>query len=147
MDISLIEAHIFFETCKHVAEVCLEGSMSQNLHIGLSFCFMLCRRWNFDNSDKKYQKFAVFGHKITTRALTKNLRHASLDRNVFYTWLKAHTCRSNLKQNFHVQKIKVVKSLINLLLLMYTYLRQFRLLFDVLFVIVAFIDPEISRFY
>ena len=45
------------------------------------------------------------------------MRHASLDKNVVYAWLKADTCRSNIKRDIHVQKIKVEKSLINSLLL------------------------------
>ena len=53
MDISLTMAFIFLKTCIHVAEVCLEGSVSQNVDIGLSFCFMLCRRWNFGKNDRK----------------------------------------------------------------------------------------------
>ena len=48
MDISLTMALIFLKTCIHVVEVCLEGSVSQNFDIGLSFCFMLYRKWNFE---------------------------------------------------------------------------------------------------
>ena len=47
MDISLIMALIFLRICIHGTKVCLEGRVSQNFNIGLSFCFMLCRRWNF----------------------------------------------------------------------------------------------------
>ena len=68
MDISLIITLIFLRTCIHVAEVYLEGSVSQNVDVGFSFFFMLCRRLNFEKNDKKYQKFAVFCHKIKTRA-------------------------------------------------------------------------------
>ena len=60
MDISLIMTLIFLKTCIHVAEVYPEGSVSQNLNIGFSFCLMLCRRLNFEKNDKKYQKFAFF---------------------------------------------------------------------------------------
>ena len=48
MDISLTMALIFLKTCIHVVEVCLGGSVSQNFDIGLRFCFMLHRRWNFE---------------------------------------------------------------------------------------------------
>ena len=54
---------------------------------------------------------------IALICLNKYLRHPSLDKNVFYAWLKADTCRYNIKQNIHVQKIKVEKTLINSLLL------------------------------
>ena len=78
--------------------------MSQNFDIGLSFCVMLCRRWDFEKIGKKYEKLPVFCHK-----------------NVFHAWLKADTCKSNIRRDIHVQKIKVEKSLINSLLLMYKY--------------------------
>ena len=68
MDISLIMTLIFLKTCIHVVEVYLEGSVSQNFDIGFSFCLMLCRRLNFEKNDRKHQKFAVFCHKIKTRA-------------------------------------------------------------------------------
>ena len=47
MDNSLVNAHICLESSIHIAETCLEGSVSQNLDIGLSFCFMVCRRREF----------------------------------------------------------------------------------------------------
>ena len=52
-DISLIIRLTIIKICIHVAEVCLEGSMSQNFDIGTSFYFMLCRSWNFGKNDKK----------------------------------------------------------------------------------------------
>ena len=60
MDISLTMAFIFLKTCIHVAEVCLEGSVSQNFDIGLSFCFMLCRRWNFGKMTKNNKSLPFF---------------------------------------------------------------------------------------
>ena len=30
-----------------IAEICMEGSMSQNFELGLSFCFILCKRRDF----------------------------------------------------------------------------------------------------
>ena len=57
MDISII---ISLKMCIHVTKVCMEGSVSQNFDLGLSFGFMLCRRWNFEENGKKYQKFLVF---------------------------------------------------------------------------------------
>ena len=44
----------------HVAETRLEGRVSQNFDIGLSFCFILCRRMNFLKKYKKSQKLPVF---------------------------------------------------------------------------------------
>ena len=41
------------------------GKVSQNLDIGLSFGFIVCRRWKLEN---KYKKLPVFGHKIKTKA-------------------------------------------------------------------------------
>ena len=51
----------------HVAEVRLEGKVSQNFDIGLSFSFMLCRRLNSLKKYKKSQKLPVFCSKIKTR--------------------------------------------------------------------------------
>ena len=42
MDISLIITLICFEICMFIAEICMEGSISQNFDLGLSFCFMHC---------------------------------------------------------------------------------------------------------
>ena len=51
-------ALIFLRICIHGTKVCLEGRMSQNFDIGLSFCFMLCRRWNFEKKmAKKVSRF------------------------------------------------------------------------------------------
>ena len=68
MDISLIKALICLKMCMCISEICMEGSVSQNVDLGLSFCFMLCRRWNFGKKYKKSQKLPVFYHKIKTRA-------------------------------------------------------------------------------
>ena len=57
MDISLIIAPIRLKICMFIAEICMKGSVSQNFDLGLSFCFMLCRRRNFE---KKYQKITKF---------------------------------------------------------------------------------------
>ena len=78
---------------------------------------MLCTRWNFE----KNAKFPVFSHKVKSRAQIKYLRHSSQDKNVFNAWLKADTYRSNIKRDIHVKKIKVEKSHINPLLLMYSH--------------------------
>ena len=51
-DISLIIGFIIMKSCRHVAEDCLEGSVSQNSDIGSSFHLMLCRSLNFGNNDK-----------------------------------------------------------------------------------------------
>ena len=46
MDISPIIGFITLclKTSIHIAEIYLEGSASQNSDIGLSFCFILCRK-------------------------------------------------------------------------------------------------------
>ena len=56
------------KTYIHAAKTHLEGSMSQNFDIGLSFCFMLFRRKEFWKFDKNIQKLPVFCYKIKTRA-------------------------------------------------------------------------------
>ena len=40
MDISLIISLSWLKTYIHIAEMCMEGSVSQNFDIGLSFYFM-----------------------------------------------------------------------------------------------------------
>ena len=51
-----------------IAEICMEGSVSQNFDIGLSFCFIVCRRRNFERKYKKSQKLPVFCDKIEAKA-------------------------------------------------------------------------------
>ena len=68
MDISLIIAPISLKICICIAEICMQGSLSQNFDLGLSFCFMLCRRRHFEKKYKKSQKLPVFYRKIRTRA-------------------------------------------------------------------------------
>ena len=46
----------------------MEGSVSQNVDIGLSFCFIVCRRWKLGRKYKKSKKLPVFCHKIKTKA-------------------------------------------------------------------------------
>ena len=67
MDISLIIALISLKTCMCIARICMKGSVSQNFELGLSFCFMVCRRRNFEKKLKNSQKLPVFYHKIKTR--------------------------------------------------------------------------------
>ena len=86
MDISLTTALIGLKSFIHIAETCFEGSMSQNFDIWLSFCFVVCRRRNIGKYDKIHKSYLFFYHKIKTKAYTQNLRHASLDQNVFYTY-------------------------------------------------------------
>ena len=68
MDISLIKAPMYLRTWTYIAEICSEGSVSQNFDLGLSFCFMVCRRRDFEKDNKKSQKLPVFCHKIITKA-------------------------------------------------------------------------------
>ena len=59
MDISLIIAHISLKICMCIAEICMEGSVSQNFDLGLSFSFMQCRRRHFEKKVQKSQKLPV----------------------------------------------------------------------------------------
>ena len=67
MDISLIIALISLKTCMYIAGICMEVGISQNVELGLSFCFMVCRRRNFEKEYKNSQKLPVFYHKVKTR--------------------------------------------------------------------------------
>ena len=67
MDFSLIIALIYLKPCTCIAEICLEGRVSQNFDLGLSFCFMPYRKRNFERKYKNSQKLPVFWHKIKTR--------------------------------------------------------------------------------
>ena len=71
--------------------------MSQNVDMGLSFCFIVCRRWKLGNKYKTLQKLPVFCHKIKTEAKIQKLRHASLGGNVLYTHTKVDICKSNIQ--------------------------------------------------
>ena len=68
MDISPNIVFTSLKICMCIAEIYMEGSMSQHFDLGLSFCLMLCRRWNFEKKYKKLPKLPVFYHKIKTRA-------------------------------------------------------------------------------
>ena len=68
MDISLNIVLTSLIICICIAEIYMEGSVSQNFDLGLSFCFMLCRRWNLEKNTKNLPKLPVFYHKIETRA-------------------------------------------------------------------------------
>ena len=68
MDISLIMALRCLKTSIHVTEVCLEGSMSQNFNIRLSFCFMVCRKRKFTKITKNSQKLPVFFYNNQSKA-------------------------------------------------------------------------------
>ena len=63
LDISLIIALISLKPCMCIDGICMEGSMSQNFELGLSFCFMVCRRRNLGKNTKNSQKFPVSYHK------------------------------------------------------------------------------------
>ena len=68
MDISLIIALICLKICMFLAELCMEGTVSENFDLGLSFYFMLCRRRHFERKYRKSQKLSVFYYKIKTKA-------------------------------------------------------------------------------
>ena len=65
MDISLVIKLIIMKIAQHVPEIHWEGRVSQNIDIGLSFCFILilCRKKDY----KKIPKLPVFSSKIKTR--------------------------------------------------------------------------------
>ena len=50
-----------------IAEICLEGRVSQIFYLGLSFCFMPYRKRNFERKYQNSQKLPVFCHKIKTK--------------------------------------------------------------------------------
>ena len=60
IDISLIMKRTRMKTAIPDAEIHWEGSLSQNSDIGLSFCFILCRRVDFQANLKKIQKLHIF---------------------------------------------------------------------------------------
>ena len=93
--------------CIHVAQDCLEGSMSQHFDILPSFYFMLRISWNLGGKITKNNKsFPFMSYNQNQGINKKNLRHASLDKNVSYACLKVGTCRSNIKGDIHVEKNK-----------------------------------------
>ena len=51
-----------------IAEIDIEGSMSQDFDLGLTFCFMQCRRRHFEKKVQKITKVTLFHHKIKTGA-------------------------------------------------------------------------------
>ena len=57
MDISLIIALICLKSCMCIAEICMEGRVSQIFYLGLSFCFMLYRRRHFEKKITKVTRF------------------------------------------------------------------------------------------
>ena len=67
MNIAIVIKVTIMQIAIHVAEIHCEGRVSQNLDIGPSFYFILCRRVDFQKSYKKIQKLLVFCSKIKTR--------------------------------------------------------------------------------
>ena len=60
IDISLIIALICLKTCMCIAEICLEGSVSQNFDLGRSFCFMPYRKGILEENTKNYKSYPFF---------------------------------------------------------------------------------------
>ena len=54
MDISFIIVLVIQKMCMFLAEIYLEGSVSQNFDIGLGASFMVCRRRDFEKNHKSY---------------------------------------------------------------------------------------------
>ena len=44
----------------YIPKICLEGRVSQNFDIGLSFCFNVCRRWKLETKIEKNTKVTRF---------------------------------------------------------------------------------------
>ena len=86
MDNSLIMRHICLKNAINVLQTHLEGWVSQNFDIGLSFNLIASIRGDFQNISIKSQNLPVFCSKTKTRTYMKNLGHSSLDKNVFYTY-------------------------------------------------------------
>ena len=81
--ISLIIARICLKTSMCIAEMCMEGSMSQNFDLGLSF--ILSRRRNFEGKKiTKVTHFFIIKYELGPKQ--KKLRHSSLDKNVLYIY-------------------------------------------------------------
>ena len=77
--------------------------MSQIFFKCPSFCFMKSRK----KKKKMHLKFPVFYNKMKTRAYLKNLRHSSLQSNVFDIYEKFQYQVCNIKREILGQKIKV----------------------------------------
>ena len=46
--------------CMCIAEMYMEGSVSQNVDLGLSCCFMQCRRRHFEKKYKNHKSYPFF---------------------------------------------------------------------------------------
>ena len=68
IDISLIFQYFCLRFSIHIGKTYSEGRVSQIFNIGLSFCFVTCRKLMFVKIDEKSQKLPVFCHKIKTKA-------------------------------------------------------------------------------
>ena len=60
MHISLNKTLTTLKTYIHTAETNFEGTVSQNVDIGFSFCFMLCRRMDYLKIVQKNTKVTRF---------------------------------------------------------------------------------------
>ena len=78
----------------HVHDGHSEGSVSRIFYLGPSFYFMQSRKEKFLKNE---QKLPVFWHKIKTKDWIKNLRHASLGKDVVIIYAKFHDCEVNIK--------------------------------------------------
>ena len=67
--------------------------MSQNFDLGLGLFVMLCRIYE----NNFFTIIYVLYHKIVTKSIIKNLRHASLEKNVLNDFLKFYISVQNSK--------------------------------------------------
>ena len=64
INISLIIICMRLKTYMLIVEMFLEGSLSQNIDLGLRFCFMVCGETEYKKDRKNSQKLSVsFGRK------------------------------------------------------------------------------------
>ena len=78
-----------------IPEMYLEGRISQNFDIGISFSFIVCRILNLEQKYKKIKKVTRYLSlkKRRPKRSPNNLRHAFLDKNVLHTQSKVDTCK------------------------------------------------------
>ena len=89
--------------CMHVGNIHVEGTVSQIFSLYLSY-YLIQKTGNFLSIFVNI--FSRFYRK-KTRTYIHNLRHSSLDSNVFYMYAKFQGCNLHNNRDIHVQKIKI----------------------------------------
>ena len=101
MDISLIVTLKCLKFAIHVVNTHFEGVMSLNYDIGLSFGFIVCRRWGLAKEIEQLQ--TIFYYDLNINMCPMLPRYESFSSNMFRSW-----CMQVGELN--VQKIKVKTS-------------------------------------